>query len=226
MNEVECRTKKTADAIRARLKAGQLRQISQARIDAGHATGRNVFDLATADRLDREASDALTLPMGIERGAGGELIPPIAIGIDRGIVAEVLKQRPDAINLYAGMERVDLASKCGVLDMALDAAQDAKAVTAQEKMLAHQMAALHRAAMEMLAKSSEQEDTVEQSRLANTAARLLSVYQDGMLTFQRVRSGGRQTVTVQHVQVSQGGQAVIAGAVRTGGHTRGSKSKK
>ena len=32
---------------------------------------------------------------------------------------------------------------------------------------------------------------------------------DGMLTLQRLRTGGNQTVTVQHVNVQPGGQAVI-----------------
>jgi hypothetical protein len=31
------------------------------------------------------------------------------------------------------------------------------------------------------------------------------------------RTGGRQVVTVQHVQVAQGGQAIVAGAVNGSG---------
>ena len=40
------------------------------------------------------------------------------------------------------------------------------------------------------------------------------VYQEGLLTLQKLRTGGKQTVVVQHVQVSEGGQAVIAGSVK------------
>ena len=53
-------------------------------------------------------------------------------------------------------------------------------------------------------------------RLVNAMARLMGTYQDGLLTLQKLRSGGNQTVTVQHVNVAAGAQAVI-GNVRTGG---------
>lgn len=61
------------------------------------------------------------------------------------------------------------------------------------------------------------------SRLTNAAARLMTVYQDGLVTIQRLRSGGNQTVTVQHVQVNDGGQAVI-GNVSPGGKPAGGGS--
>src|SRR5450432_2803319 len=54
------------------------------------------------------------------------------------------------------------------------------------------------------------------SRLMNTAARLMQVCQNACLTLQRIKTGGKQTVVVQHVQVSDGGQAVIAASVEAG----------
>ena len=53
--------------------------------------------------------------------------------------------------------------------------------------------------------------------MANVAARLMETYQRAALTLLRMRNGGRQVVTVQHVSIS-GGQAIVAGAVSaTGG---------
>ena len=51
----------------------------------------------------------------------------------------------------------------------------------------------------------------------------MDVSQNALATLQRIRTGGQQTVVVQHVQVSGGGQAVIAGSMRTGkrGKVRG-----
>jgi hypothetical protein len=63
-------------------------------------------------------------------------------------------------------------------------------------------------------------DQVEACRLANTVARLMGTFQDGLLTLQKLRTGGSQTVTVQHVNVGAGGQAAI-GNVRTGGADAG-----
>jgi hypothetical protein len=68
-------------------------------------------------------------------------------------------------------------------------------------------------------------DQVEACRCLNTAARLMSVFQDGLLTLQRLRTGGNQTLTVQHVNVAPGGQAVI-GNVQAGGTKRGGVGRK
>jgi hypothetical protein len=68
--------------------------------------------------------------------------------------------------------------------------------------------------------------TVEQGRLVNVAARLMDVYQAGLVTLQRLRTGGRQEVVVQHVQVSAGGQAVVAGTIKTHKHRGGRRGRK
>jgi len=47
-------------------------------------------------------------------------------------------------------------------------------------------------------------------------------FQDGLATLHKLRNGGKQVVTVQHVQVKDGGQAVVAGNVsRSGGGPKG-----
>jgi len=48
----------------------------------------------------------------------------------------------------------------------------------------------------------------------------MSTFQQGLLTLQRLRTGGQQVVTVQHVQVNEGGQAVVAGSVEGGARKR------
>jgi hypothetical protein len=79
------------------------------------------------------------------------------------------------------------------------------------------MAAAHRAAMKLTAMSLNISlPPVEIARLSNAAARMMQVYQEGLLTLQKIRTGGKQTVVVQHVQVSEGGQAVLAGSVASG----------
>src|SRR5262245_38051482 len=58
---------------------------------------------------------------------------------------------------------------------------------------------------------------METCRLATTAARFMSMFQEGLLTLAKLRTGGKQTVVVQHVYVTEGGQAVVAGDLTTGG---------
>jgi len=58
------------------------------------------------------------------------------------------------------------------------------------------------------------------ARLSNAAARMMQVYQEGLLALHKMRTGGKQVVVVQHVQVSDGGQAVITGSVEAEGELR------
>ena len=113
------------------------------------------------------------------------------------------------------------------LAQALDASETLGAANSLEKMAAHQMAAAHSLAMkllhdgaEMIRKGQQRTDfqgstffNVEGNRIIGTAIRLMGAYQNGFATLARVRQGGRQAVTVQHVQVNDGGQAVVAGNV-------------
>jgi hypothetical protein len=58
--------------------------------------------------------------------------------------------------------------------------------------------------------------SIEAARMAGAAARMMDTFQRGLLTLDRLRNGGRQVVTVQHVNVGDSGQAVVAGEVSTG----------
>jgi hypothetical protein len=99
-----------------------------------------------------------------------------------------------------------------------------------ERMLAHQLTSAHRSTLKMIAQLNRRLGVidnlspthpataalnVEACRLAGTVGRLMTSYQSGMLALERVRSGGKQHVIVQHVhqhvQVQDGGQAMVAG---------------
>jgi hypothetical protein len=59
--------------------------------------------------------------------------------------------------------------------------------------------------------------SIEAARLAGTAARLMATFQQGAEALGRYRSGGRQQIVVQRVNVAEGGQAVVAGTVTPAG---------
>ena len=111
-------------------------------------------------------------------------------------------------------------------------------------MLAHQQAVLHRSTLKMAAKLDRRLKvldnlspthpetmavTADACRLANTMARLTTSYQSGVLALERVRSGGKQHVVVQHihqdVQVQDGGQAVVAGQVEAGSRRKAGRGR-
>jgi hypothetical protein len=171
------------------------------------------------------------------RRNGGEMVLETQDALcDYPRLIEVLRKSPDVLNAEAGRRRLEMASKAGSLVVAVDAAETIKPRNSLERMLAHQLAALHTLAMGMVANANDlgrqhmagmggnQALAVEAARNANAAARLMTTFQNGMLTLDRVRRGGKQTVTVQHMTVKDGGQAVVAGSVRGGGSRRTPRS--
>jgi hypothetical protein len=121
--------------------------------------------------------------------------------------------------------------------LAVDTADSIKARNSLERMKAHQLATLHRLGMKFASNaetllsqidlgisgwrpaSELQAASVEAARLGNAAVRAFAAYNEGWQALDRIRRGGKQTVTVVHqnVAVGPGGQAVVAGAVRGGG---------
>jgi hypothetical protein len=154
--------------------------------------------------------------------------------------------KPDYVAAEASAVRLELASRAGALTIGLDLADTIEAQNSLEKMLAHQMAAAHRGAMNMMAQvdilarpsklypdrlAMDDGANVRAARLAGSAARLMASFQQGMTTLQQCRRGGKQEVHVLHqnVQVNEGGQAVIAGKVGGGGRRKsraGGRTKK
>jgi hypothetical protein len=171
-------------------------------------------------------------------GAGGELIP---VGKEGGaLVLRNTVEHPHYVTADAGRDRLDLASKAGVLEMALDVVDTIEAQNSLEKMLAHQLAAAHHASMAMTAQfnrcienmehhdpDARERANIQGTRLAGAIARTQGTYQSGMLALQKMRTGGQQTVRVvhQHVTVNDGAQAVVAGEMNTrqptGGRRKG-----
>ncbi len=91
-----------------------------------------------------------------------------------------------------------------------------------ESMLAVQMGAIHQATM-MMARRLNHVETIRQQDAAERALnKLARTYATQMESLKRYRTGGQQKVTVEHVTVNDGGQAIV-GAVTPGG--RGSREK-
>jgi hypothetical protein len=78
-----------------------------------------------------------------------------------------------------------------------------------ETLLALQMGAIHAATM-TFARRLNNVDTVPQQDSAERALnKLARTFSTQMETLKRYRTGGQQTVVVQHVSVADGGQAIV-----------------
>lgn len=168
-----------------------------------------------AQRLQRTAEDLLK-PKGELTRVGGEILPsdPACSDPQELAIRDTLSE-PNMISIDASAARLTSADDAGVLVSAVDAENSIQARNSFEKMLSHQLAAAHETAMRLLVRSAADGlPPVEQVRLTNGAARMMQAYNDALLTFQKIRTGGKQTVVVQHVTVSGGGQAVVAGELK------------
>jgi hypothetical protein len=91
-----------------------------------------------------------------------------------------------------------------------------------EAMLATQMGAIHQATMMMARRLNHVENLQQQDSAERALNKLARTYATQMEALKRYRTGGQQKVTVEHVTVNEGGQAIV-GAVAHGG--RGSNGK-
>jgi len=85
-----------------------------------------------------------------------------------------------------------------------------------EAMLAAQMIATHKAGMRMLGRAMRAETLDVGQWQSGFAVKLLRTYTAQMESLQRYRGKGQQKMTVEHIHVHAGGQAIV-GAVTGGG---------
>ncbi len=87
-----------------------------------------------------------------------------------------------------------------------------------EGLLATQMAAVHNLAMRCLGRANLNEQTTVGTTInIERATKLLRTFATQIETLNRYRGKGQQRVTVEHVTVNKGGQAVIGVVERPGG---------
>jgi len=78
-----------------------------------------------------------------------------------------------------------------------------------EAMLAAQMAAIHTATMTFARRIANVENIAQQDSAERALNKLARTYAMQMEALKRYRTGGEQKVTVHHVSVNEGGQAIV-----------------
>jgi hypothetical protein len=94
-----------------------------------------------------------------------------------------------------------------------------------EAQLAAQMATTHAAVMTFARRLNSVSTIPQQDSAINAYNKLARTYAAQMEALKRYRSTGEQKVTVQHVTVSDGGQAIVGGTVTAGGGGGASKKE-
>lgn len=222
---------KASQAIKQRAEAKRLRASSQTVLSSSTPDLLFAdFMIHDAKELEASARENLSQPHSSLAGVGGELVPDGGQLPEGSMFLDTIKH-PNAVSAEASLERLKLAD-AGIegIALAIDTAESIKAANSVEKMMAHQMAAAHKLAMAFAGeakrlaehKQNGWDDEVspyaqEATQLAKSSARMMDAFQKAALAIQKLRTGGKQTVTVQHVNVNDGGQAVVTGGINRGG---------
>lgn len=192
------------------------------RYEADGDAERAAEALALAEEQHDAADGLLRREQPIQVLSGEAVVRPAASPRNQYIADTLAEPSQVAIDASSARTNLLVLVQTDVLALGVDAAQSIKAKNSLEKMLAHQLALIHSVAMRTMDKALLAKGT-DGVGLLNATARLMSVYQQGLLTVQKLRSKGAQTVTVRHVHVHRGGQAVI-GNVTPGGAKRDRRS--
>jgi hypothetical protein len=88
-----------------------------------------------------------------------------------------------------------------------------------EAMLAAQMAAIHIAMMTFTQRLGTVDNIPQQDSAERALNKLARTFTTQMETLKRYRTGGQQNVTVHHVSVSEGGQAIVGNVTRAANDT-------
>jgi hypothetical protein len=95
------------------------------------------------------------------------------------------------------------------LNFMLSVVQGIKPRDELETMLAAQMAAVHMATMTFARRLQHVENIPQQDSAERAFNKLTRTFATQMEALKRYRTGGEQKVTVQHVSVNEGGQAIV-----------------
>jgi hypothetical protein len=93
-----------------------------------------------------------------------------------------------------------------------------------EAMLAVQMAAIHTATMTFARRLANVETVPQQDSAERALNKLARTFAVQMEALKRYRTGGEQKVTVQHVSVNEGGQAIVGNVNQAAGRTAAEKA--
>lgn len=146
---------------------------------------------------------------------------------------------PDGLQRSFGSSNIDFAS--GLLNQLINVASqgpklDDKATAfatavvtgieprdQTEAMLAAQMAAVHNATMTFARRLAHVDNIQQQDSASRAFNQLARTFTAQVEALKRYRTGGQQHVTVKHVTVNEGGQAIVGNVSHGGGQGDGKK---
>lgn len=133
---------------------------------------------------------------------------------DRALGIQLVRQAIGSISVHPGMTDQEHQAAIKAVVAALKGVAPADGM---ESMLAAQMVATHNAAMDCLRRAQLDCQSFEGRDLnLKHATKLLAAYARQVEVIDRHRGQGQQKITVEHVTVNAGGQAIVGGVAGRG----------
>jgi len=170
-------------------------------------------ELAEAQHLEKRAlwhhQAALAVKEhGNRLARGADIVNSEAVPSELGYLRDTLRD-PDLAAIESSEARGRLLEQNDAVALGVDIANTVRASNTAEKLIAHEIAVAHKVAMEQARRSQAERDPEMEIKRLQISAKMMAQVREGMLTLQRLKATGPQSVTVQHVHVNAGGQAVV-----------------
>jgi hypothetical protein len=161
----------------------------------------------TAERVNGDTKVMLGCPHSDENGWGARIMD--ALGTCSPDFANAEMQR-----ILGVVQPQDRTQSAVHLNAALAVVNGVRPRDELEAMLASQMAVTHALALDLLGRAKQSSTVPYMETCANLATKLQRAFVAQVEALGKLRRGGEQKVTVEHVHVHAGGQAIV-GAVTT-----------
>lgn len=116
---------------------------------------------------------------------------------------------PDLPALDSSRIRGSLLEANNITALGIDVSNTVKASNTAEKLISHQLALAHKIAMKQASIAQFDRDSITQIKRLQLVAKMMRASQEAAVTLQKLKSTGNQNITVQHVHVEAGGQALV-----------------
>jgi hypothetical protein len=183
--------------------------------------------------------ERLLMESHFARQAQTPAAPPLKVSEDDSGATEIAPDHPDPCMAQALlMEALATTDACFVvgligqladagtrrrkldereLNFMLSVVKGAKPKDQIEAMLAAQMAAVHMATMTFARRLAHVQNIPQQDSAERAFNKLARTFSAQVEALKRYRTGGEQRVTVEHVTVNEGGQAIVGNVAHRGG---------
>ena len=175
---------------------------------------KNAGDAGEAQQLEKMALRHHHAALAVKEhgnrlAKASDVVNGEAVPSELGYLRDTLRD-PDLAAIESSEARGRLLEQNDVVAMGVDIANTVRASNTAEKRIAHEIAVAHKVAMEQARRSQAERDPLMELKRLQISAKMMAQVREGILTLQRLKATGPQSVTVQHVHVNSGGQAVVA----------------